>query len=90
MKEITLEQLSRETSALLDAAQHERLVVTRNGKPLAVVVGIENKDREDLHLESSPEFWRMIEERRREPTTPLEEIRAELFADEKESLHEPG
>ena len=82
MKEITQEQLSRETSALLDAAQHERIVVTRNGKPLAVVVGIENKDEEDLRLEASPEFWRMIEERRREPTVPLEDIKAELFADE--------
>jgi prevent-host-death family protein len=82
MKEITLEQLSQETSALLDAAQHERLVVTRNGKPLAVVVGIENKDEEDLRLEASPEFWRMIEERRREPTIPLEDIKAELFADD--------
>jgi prevent-host-death family protein len=82
MKEITLEQLSRETSALLDAAQHERLVVTRNGKPLAVVVGIENKDEEDLRLEASPEFWRMIEERRREPTVPWEDVKAELLADE--------
>ncbi len=82
MKEITLEQLSRETSALLDVAQHERLVVTRNGKPLAVVVGIENKDEEDLRLEASPEFWRMIEERRREPTVPFDEIKAELLADE--------
>ena len=31
---------------------------------------------------ASPEFWRMIEERRREPTVPLEDIKAELFADE--------
>ena len=82
MKEITLEELSQQTAALLDAAQHERLVVTRNGKPLAVVVGIENKDEEDLRLEASPEFWRMIEERRREPTVPWEDIKPELFADE--------
>jgi prevent-host-death family protein len=82
MKEVTLEELSRETSALLDAAQRERLVVTRNGKPLAVVVGIENKDEEDLRLEASPAFWRMIEERRREPTVSLGEIKAELMVDD--------
>jgi antitoxin (DNA-binding transcriptional repressor) of toxin-antitoxin stability system len=82
MKEVTLEQLSPETSALLQAAQHERLVVTRDGKPFAIVVGIENKDEEDLRLEASPDFWRMIEERRREPTIPWDDIKAELFADD--------
>jgi hypothetical protein len=45
-------------------------------------MGTENKDKEDLALEASPSFWRMIEERRREPTVPLEDIKAELFADE--------
>jgi prevent-host-death family protein len=82
MKEITLEQLSPDVSALLEAAQHERVVVTRDGKPFAVVVGIENKDQEDLRLEASPEFWRMIEERRREPTSPWDDLKAELFADD--------
>jgi prevent-host-death family protein len=82
MKEVTLEQLSRDTSTLLDAAQRDKLLVTREGKPLALVVGIENLDAEDWDLATSPEFWRMIEERRREPTRPLEDIKAELFADE--------
>lgn len=82
MKEITVEQLSHEVNALLDVAQCERIVVMRNGKPCALVVGLENKDEEDFRLEASPEFWRMIEERRREPTIPLEDLEAELFADE--------
>jgi hypothetical protein len=66
----------------MESAQHERILVTRNGKLLAVVVGIENKDEEDLRLEASPDFWRMIEERRRRPTRRLEDVEAELFADE--------
>jgi hypothetical protein len=40
------------------------------------------KDEEDLRLEASPEFWRMIEERRRRPTRRLEDVEEELFADE--------
>jgi hypothetical protein len=39
----------------------------------------ENKDEEDLELENSVEFWRMIEEARRSPTVPLQEAEKELF-----------
>ena len=49
--------------------------------PLALYFHVEIE--EDFRLEASPEFWRMIEERRREPTIPLEDLKAELFADEK-------
>jgi hypothetical protein len=48
----------------------------------AIVVGTENKDKEDLSLEASPSFWRMIEQRRREPTVPFDDIKAELLADQ--------
>jgi hypothetical protein len=47
---------------------------------------VENADEEDRRLEASPEFWRMIEERRREPTVRLKDIEADLFADEDEHL----
>jgi hypothetical protein len=50
--------------------------VTKDGKPFAVIVGIEHKDREDLQLEESPEFWKMIEERRQRPTISLAEYEA--------------
>ena len=67
---------------LLEEAQHERILVTRDGTPFAVIVGVAHKDQEDLRLESSPEFWRMIEQRRREPTVRLEDVEAELLADQ--------
>jgi len=82
MKETTLERFVRDVHELLEGAQHERILVTRDGVPFAVVVGIAHKDQEDLRLESSPEFWRMIEERRRAPTVRLEDIEAELTADD--------
>jgi prevent-host-death family protein len=80
MKEVSIEQLAQNTSAFITAAQSERVVVTQNGKPMAVLVGIKNKDQEDLALEASAEFWRMIEERRKEPTVPLSAIKADLLA----------
>jgi prevent-host-death family protein len=85
MKEMTLEQLSPEVSQIMAAAQRERILITRKGEPIALVVGIENKDEEDFRLQTSPEFWRMIEERRREPTIPLEKLIPELFP---EDVHE--
>jgi PHD/YefM family antitoxin component YafN of YafNO toxin-antitoxin module len=82
MKETTLEQFAQQMNELLDAAQRERILVTRNRKPFALVVGVENKDGEDMRLEASPAFWRMIEERRHDPTVRLADVETELFADE--------
>jgi prevent-host-death family protein len=82
MKEITLEQFPQDVSQLIAEAQRQRILITRNGEPVAFVVGIENKDEEDFRLQTSPEFWRMIEERRREPTIPLEKLMSELFPEE--------
>lgn len=88
MKQVAIEQLPAEIAELMQAAQGQRVVVTRNGQPFALIVGVENKDEEDLELEFSPEFWRMIEERRREPgTVSLEEVKAELEAEEKRGLN---
>jgi hypothetical protein len=82
VKETTLEQFEHDVPALLEEAQRERILVTQNGKPWAVVVGIAYKDEEDFRLEASPEFWRMIEERRREPSVPLEQVEKELLEDD--------
>jgi len=80
MKELPLEQFSQQTQACVQAAQQEQLLITQNGKPVALVVGLENKDAEDWQLQTSPDFWRMIEERRQRPTIPLAEVEAELLS----------
>jgi hypothetical protein len=41
-------------------------------------VGVAGADLEDLAWSSDPEFWRMIEERRRQRTVPLAEARRRL------------
>lgn len=82
MKEITVERFSQDPESFLRAAQEERVLVMRGGRPLALLVGVENKDHEDWDLETSPDFWRMIEERRGRPARPLREIEASLLTDE--------
>jgi antitoxin (DNA-binding transcriptional repressor) of toxin-antitoxin stability system len=79
MKEITVEQLASETPALLRLAQSERVIVIRDGKPLALLLGLEYKDEEDYALEKDTEFWQMIEERRKgNKTVSLAEVKKQL------------
>ena len=49
-------------------AQRERVVLTRNGKPVALIIGVEGMDEEQLQLSSSDKFWRLIAERRTQKT----------------------
>ena len=44
MAQATIEQFAKDVDSYLMAAQKEPVVVTRNGQPLAVVIGMENKD----------------------------------------------
>ena len=64
-------------SATLDEAQRERVLITRNGKPSAILIGVEGRDFEEVLLASNPRFWEMIEKSRKDPRTySTEEIRA--------------
>jgi prevent-host-death family protein len=79
VKSISVTDARANMEAVLDSAQEERIVITRAGRPSAVIVGIEGYDQEDLQLATSPEFWRMIEERRhRGSSISLAEVRARL------------
>ena len=79
MKETTLELLPSAMKQLVRDSQRERVLVTSDGSPVAIIIGIENKNDEDLLLETSSEFWRMIEERRRGPSYRLRDVEHELF-----------
>ena len=44
MKMVTARELQKKIKQCVDAAQAERVVVTRHGKPAAVLVGVEGSD----------------------------------------------
>jgi len=71
---VNVRNLQRKISECVDIAQKERVVVTRHGQPAALLIGVEGQDWEDIFYQTSPAFWKMIEERRKEPTIPLEEV----------------
>jgi len=52
--------------------------ITRRGKPAALLVGVEGKDSETVILETDPTFWKLIQQRRKEPTISFKELKARL------------
>ncbi len=59
-------------------AQHERVVLTRRGKPVALIVGVVGMDLEQIALGHSDEFWKLIRERRGQNTMNRAELEERL------------
>lgn len=76
MKMIGLEQANLDVC--VNDAQRERVVITRNGKPVALIVGVEGMDKEQLELGSSDKFWRLIEQRRKQKTISRSELEKKI------------
>jgi antitoxin (DNA-binding transcriptional repressor) of toxin-antitoxin stability system len=76
MKVLNINECDLETC--IKAARRQHVVVTRNGKPIAVVVGVKGLDLEQVELGYSDEFWKMISERRRQKTITREELERRL------------
>ena len=76
MKTVAMEASTLDTCVA--EAQQERVILTRDGHPIALLVAIEGMDEEQIRLSSSPEFWKLIEERRPEKTMSREELERRL------------
>jgi hypothetical protein len=50
------------------------VLVTRDGLPVALVVGLEGLDEEQAQHGSSDEFWKPIVERRKQPAVTRSEL----------------
>ena len=62
----------------MKAASSENVLVIKNGKPLALVSNVEGLDAEQIELGTSADFWKLIEERRRQKTTRWAELKKRL------------
>ena len=67
MKKASITEAKNNLSAHVMQAQRERTVITHHGKPAAILVGVAGYDVDEVMLMMDPEFWRMMEERRRNP-----------------------
>jgi len=78
MKTVNARDFQKKIKECVDLSQQDHVVITRRGKPAAVMVGVEGKEWEDLVLQTSSTFWRLIDERRKEPTMSMKELRSRL------------
>jgi prevent-host-death family protein len=78
MKTVTLCDLQKRVKECVDGAQEDRLVITRHGKPAAVMVGVEGEDWEAVVLQTDPKFWKLIRTCRMQPTISLGQLKGRL------------
>jgi prevent-host-death family protein len=62
----------------LEAAKEDVIIVTKNGRPVAAIQGIDDDDLEDLLLERSERFWGMIARARRGKPITIEALRNQV------------
>jgi prevent-host-death family protein len=80
VKTISVRDLQKEIRKSVDEAQKDRVVVTRNGKPAVLLIGIEGQDWESVVIQANAPFWKLIGKRRKEKTIPLQEMRKRLMS----------
>jgi prevent-host-death family protein len=80
MKFISARDAKTHLAATLRDCQESRVVITRHGKPVAMLLGCEGYDLEDLWWATNERFWKDIEQSRRQPerTYDLAEVRSRL------------
>ncbi len=78
MKTVNARDLQKRIKECVDMSQQDQVVITRRGKPAAILLGVEGKDWGDVVLQTSSRFWKLIEERRQESTLSMKELRTRL------------
>jgi prevent-host-death family protein len=78
MKTAALKEVKAKLSEYCERSQGERVLITKHGRPLALMIGVEGRTLEDVLTAMNPEFWNLIEERRRQPTLSSAEMQKRL------------
>lgn len=70
-------------SGLVDQSQKERVILTRHGRPIAILTGVAGRDLEEVLLAQDPKFRKTIAARRayRGPLVSHETLRARTDAE---------
>jgi prevent-host-death family protein len=78
MKTMTVFEARNHFARTIEAAKEDIIIVTRNGRPVAAIQGIDDDDIEDLLLERSERFWAMIARARRGKSIDIETLRKQV------------
>jgi hypothetical protein len=74
----TLELTDTDLECCVKEAGTESVLVVKDGKPLALVSNVEGLDAEQIELGADPEFWKMIQGRRRQKAIPWDALKKRL------------
>lgn len=74
MKFIAMGDARTRLAEVVGLSQHDRVVLTRQGQPIAVVIGIAGLDAEQVALGLDDDLWERIERARQEPIILAEEV----------------
>lgn len=79
MTTVTVQEFQRHPGQYLAATATGDVVLTQDGEPWVVLRAVEDdQDRLSAAYANSPEFWRLIEERRLEPGIAWDEAKKQL------------
>ena len=82
MRTIDIAKATGQLREYAESASQEPVVVTRSGKPIAAVIGVDDFDFESLSLSTNPKFIALIAQSRarleREGGIPDAEVRRQL------------
>lgn len=78
MKTVALREAKQQLSDYVAQAQKDKIVITKHGKPAAIIWGVEGKDFEDVVYMTNPSFWRMIKSRRASTSIPWKTAKRRL------------
>ena len=69
MKFVTVRDAKATLSGTIEDSQGQKVVITRHGKPVCILIGCKGYDIEDVLTIADPAFWEMIEQRREKGRT---------------------
>jgi len=78
MRTVSVRELQRSIKQCIQHSQKDRVVITQHGEPSAVIIGVKGMDWESVVMETNTRFWKMIRERRNQPTISLEDAKSRV------------
>ena len=69
MKFVTVRDAKATLSGTIEDSQGQKVVITKHGKPVCILIGCEGYEIEDVLTIADPSFWEMIEQRRKKGRT---------------------
>lgn len=84
MKTKGVKEAKQDLSGCIRESQKEPVVIMSHGKPVSVLMGVTGYDFDDLSLMTNTEFWRMIQQRRKQRTYSHEDVGEEVFGARKQ------